>query len=214
MSDRDGGSSAWRRRQRRLRSVLRHVRQIVAVELAALHHSRDVGPAQHVGLRAQKTANSPIARLGVLKDPEPQGLTVDDAPRAVLSVLVVRPKMLGIMAGTDQKNSYAVHPFRDAEAFSHGPKQVVDIPFVTQRLIPMVMVILEISQLLVDKVVDAPIMQVVPVARVSQVLVVKITVVIPQLRWTRSFTCPLCASRRHPCRDAEAVSHGPGLCRP
>ena len=36
------GTSAMRRRQRRLRAVLRHERQTVAMELAAaLHHSRD-----------------------------------------------------------------------------------------------------------------------------------------------------------------------------
>ena len=48
-----------RRRQRRLRSWLRHERQTVAMELAAaLHHSRDVGPGTHAGLRAQKAASS------------------------------------------------------------------------------------------------------------------------------------------------------------
>ena len=36
---------------------------------AAFHHSRDVVPAQHVGQRAQKTANSAGARPGVLKNP-------------------------------------------------------------------------------------------------------------------------------------------------
>ena len=40
---------------------------------AALHHNCEVGLAQHVGLRAQKTANSAGARPGVLKDPEQQG---------------------------------------------------------------------------------------------------------------------------------------------
>ena len=42
--------SAWRRRQRRLRSMLRHERQTVAMELAAaLHHRRDAGSGTHVG---------------------------------------------------------------------------------------------------------------------------------------------------------------------
>ena len=53
--------------------------------------------------------------------------------------------------------------------------KVVDTPFVTWRLISMVLFD-------VDKAVDAPIFQGVPVARVSKVLVVKITVVIPQLQ--------------------------------
>ena len=51
----------------RLRSMLRQV--------ATLHHSRDVGPAQHVGLRAQKTANSAGVRPGVLEDPGPRSET-------------------------------------------------------------------------------------------------------------------------------------------
>ena len=51
--------------------MLRHELQTVAMELAAaLHHSRDVGPGTHVGLRAQKTASSG-QRPGVLTEPEP-----------------------------------------------------------------------------------------------------------------------------------------------
>ena len=66
------GTSAWRRRQRRLRSWLRHERQTVAMELAAaLHHSRDVGPGTHAGLRAQ-TAPPPGSRPGILAEPGPQ----------------------------------------------------------------------------------------------------------------------------------------------
>ena len=93
MSDRDGGSSAWRRRQRRLRSMLRHERQTVAMELAAaLHHSRDVGPGVNAGLRAQTTASSG-KRPGVLTEPEPQGGAVTvgyvaaPVPTLALSVL-------------------------------------------------------------------------------------------------------------------------------
>ena len=52
--------AAFRRRQRRLRSWLRHERQSVAMELAAaLHHSRDArSEVVHVALRGQKTASS------------------------------------------------------------------------------------------------------------------------------------------------------------
>ena len=54
-----GTSSAMRRSQRRLRAILRHEQQTVAMELAAaLHHSRDAGPGTYAGLRAQKTASS------------------------------------------------------------------------------------------------------------------------------------------------------------
>ena len=54
MADRAG--AAKRRRERRLRSWLRHERMTVAAELsAALHHSRDGGQVKYDGLRAQKT---------------------------------------------------------------------------------------------------------------------------------------------------------------
>ena len=73
MSDREGGSSAWRRRQRRLRSWWRHERMTVAAKLAvALHHSRGVGPpVPHEALRGQTPASSGGRRPGVLKEPEP-----------------------------------------------------------------------------------------------------------------------------------------------
>ena len=57
------GAGAKRRRERRLRAMLRHERQTVAMELAAAHHhSRDGAP---------KTASSGGRRPGVLKEPEP-----------------------------------------------------------------------------------------------------------------------------------------------
>ena len=64
--------AAKRRRERRLRAMLRHERQTVAMELAAaLHHSRDGGRVTYHGLRAPKTASSGGRRPGVLKEPEP-----------------------------------------------------------------------------------------------------------------------------------------------
>ena len=54
-----GAGAAKRRRERRLRAMLRHERQTVAMELAAaLHHSRDGGRVTNYGLRAPKTASS------------------------------------------------------------------------------------------------------------------------------------------------------------
>ena len=51
--------AAWRRRQRRLRSMPRHERQTVRMELAAaLHHSWGGGLGTHEGLRAPKTASA------------------------------------------------------------------------------------------------------------------------------------------------------------
>ena len=75
--------AAWPRRQRRLRSMLRHERQTVAMALAeSLHHSvqgpekararEEAEQAQHQAQRGQTTP-PPRTRPGVLKDPEPQG---------------------------------------------------------------------------------------------------------------------------------------------
>ena len=72
--------AARRRRERRLRSMLRHERQTVAMELAAaLHHSRDVGPGKYDGLRAQTTASSGTRPEPLEEVSEPQGLSA--APR-------------------------------------------------------------------------------------------------------------------------------------
>ena len=58
--ERDAGSPR-RRRERRLRSWLRHERMTVAAELsAALHHSRGGGREQYVGLRAQKSDSAAV----------------------------------------------------------------------------------------------------------------------------------------------------------
>ena len=72
----DTATAAARRRQRRLRSWLKHEGQTVAMELAAaLHHSRDGGRVTNCGLRAPK-AGSSGQRPGVLTEPEPQGRAV------------------------------------------------------------------------------------------------------------------------------------------
>ena len=48
------------------------------------------------------------------------GFTGDEAPCALFSFPVVRPKMRDIMASMDEKDNQAVHPCRGAEADSHG----------------------------------------------------------------------------------------------
>ena len=69
--------AARRRRERRLRSMLRHNRQTVAMELAAtLHHSRDVGPEKNDGLRAQTTASSGKRPAPLEEVAEPQAKLV------------------------------------------------------------------------------------------------------------------------------------------
>ena len=91
----DGTGAAKRRRERRLRSWLRHERMTVAAELAvALHHSRDVGPGTHVGLRAQKTASSGGRRPGVLKEPVPP-VVVEHAARPCSGVPLLAIPCLG-----------------------------------------------------------------------------------------------------------------------
>ena len=73
--DCDGPSSARRRRrERRLRSWLRHERMTVAAALAeALHHSSlKVGAAPNNAPRSQKTARAGGEHPGVLKEPEVQ----------------------------------------------------------------------------------------------------------------------------------------------
>ena len=74
MADGAGTSSARRRRERRLRSWLKHERMTVAMELAAAtHHSSPKGgwpDTTHDALRGQKTASSAGAHPGVLKEPE------------------------------------------------------------------------------------------------------------------------------------------------
>ena len=79
----DSGTAAARRRQRRLRSWLRHERMTVAMTLAEMtHHTAPRGPKmrrvgevveheKHVGLRAQKPP-LPGVRPGSLLDPGPQ----------------------------------------------------------------------------------------------------------------------------------------------
>ena len=66
--------AAKRRRERRLRSMLRHERQTVAMELAAaLHHSRDArSDVAHGALRGQKTASSGMRPepLGEVSEPQ------------------------------------------------------------------------------------------------------------------------------------------------
>ena len=84
----DGAGAAKRRRERRLRAMLRHERQTVAMELAAaLHHSRDGGRVTHCGLRAPETASSGGWRPGVLKEPEPPNV-VDRVLRRTVGQIV------------------------------------------------------------------------------------------------------------------------------
>ena len=72
--ERASGTSARRRRERRLRSWAKHERMSIAVALAEnFHHSRQkVEGNASDGLRAQKSARAAGYHPGVLKDPEVQ----------------------------------------------------------------------------------------------------------------------------------------------
>ena len=89
------GTSASRRRQRRLRSWLRNERQTVAMELAAaLHHSRDArSNVVHSALLGQKTASSGTrpAPLKEVSEPQGEAATVGNVAGPVPSV--ARPAM-------------------------------------------------------------------------------------------------------------------------
>ena len=75
--------AAWRRRQRRLRSMLRHERQTVRMELAAaLHHSWGGGLETYEGLRAQKTASAGPAEYFELSSDD--GRPAGERPAALL----------------------------------------------------------------------------------------------------------------------------------
>ena len=102
MSDRDGGSSAMRRRQRRLRSWLRHVRQTVTMELAAaLHHSRDArSEVAHEALRGHKTASSGSRPEPLQEVSEPQVGAVTVGYVAVQGLLLSAPMLADTAADT------------------------------------------------------------------------------------------------------------------
>ena len=69
--------AAWRRRQRRLRSMLRHERQTVA---AALHHLRGEELVTNDGLRAQRTASARPAEFYDLSSDEGRPAGVERPP--------------------------------------------------------------------------------------------------------------------------------------
>ena len=101
MADRacSGVGSARRRRERRLRAMLRHERQTVAMELAAtLHHSRDVGPGTNDGLRAQTTASSGKRPAPLEEVAEPQGGAVTVGYKAALGPLLSAPVLADTVA--------------------------------------------------------------------------------------------------------------------
>ena len=120
-------ASLKRRRERRLRSMLRHERQTVAIELAAaLHYSRDVGPGAHVGLRAQKTASSGGRRPGVLQEPEPPNVVDRVLRRTVDQIVDAVPGLPALDAPVPQMVDQLLSFLTALDSFV--PEQVVDVP--------------------------------------------------------------------------------------
>ena len=129
-----GTSAVKRRRERRLRSMLRHERQTVAMELAAaLHHSRDVGPGTHVGLRAQKTASSGVRRPGVLMEPEPPNV-VDRVLRRTVDQLAGAAPMVQVLdTPVPQMVEQLLEVLRRVDI--EVPVQVIEVPKISQDCI-------------------------------------------------------------------------------
>ena len=131
-ADRAHGSSgsAKRRRERRLRAMLRHERQTVAMELAAaLHHSRDGGRETYYGLRAPKTASSG-GRPGVLKEPEPPNV-VDRVLRRTVDQLADAAPMVQVLdTPVPQMVEQLLEVLRRLDI--EVPAQVIEVPKISQ----------------------------------------------------------------------------------
>ena len=124
-----GTSSARRRRERRLRSWLRHERMTVAMELAAAtHHSSPKGGwpgATHDALRGQTTASSGGRRPGVLKEPEPPNV-VERVQRHILEQTVSAPGLQILDAPVPQTVDQLVTALSHVDSFV--PEQVIEVP--------------------------------------------------------------------------------------
>ena len=122
--------SARRRRERLLRSFLRHERMTVRMELAvALHHSRDGGRESYYGLRAPKTASSE-GRPGVLKEPEPPNV-VDRVQRHTVEQRIEHTPLVQILdAPVPQKVEQLLEVLRRLDV--EVPAQVSEVPKISQ----------------------------------------------------------------------------------
>ena len=117
--------AAWRRRQRRLRSMLRHERQTVAMELAAaLHHSWGGGLGMNVGQWAHKTASAgPAEYFDLFSD--------DGRPEQLVEVPTECGYALAVLASKVFSRREIRRFLSGLGSTASGSGQVVDIP-VTQ----------------------------------------------------------------------------------
>ena len=131
-ADRAHGSSgsAKRRRERRLRAMLRHERQTVAMELAAaLHQSRDGGRQTYYGLRAPRTASSG-GRPGVLKEPEPPNMVDRVLRRTVDQLADAAPVVQVLDTPVPQMVEQLLEVLRRLDI--EVPAQVIEVPKISQ----------------------------------------------------------------------------------
>ena len=128
-----GTSSARRRRERRLRSMLRHERMAVAMALAeALHHSsglKVMERAQHAALRGQETGT----RAG-LAGPAPVTDYVAPAPAVFVAAPV--PRVVGSLPPGEVFAAPVVDQVHQEQlAASEIPENLVEFPVVHEQVI-------------------------------------------------------------------------------
>ena len=126
------GGSAVRRRERRLRSFWRHEQMAVQMALATVtHHSFQVGTA-HDALRSQK----PVTSAGGMRPPPLfEGRPQVRVQRHTVEQRIEHTPYLQILdAPVPQKVEQLVDSFKDLD--SHVPVQVIEVPKISQDIIP------------------------------------------------------------------------------
>ena len=165
-----GTGSARRRRERRLRSFLRHERMTVRMELAAaLHHSsfRGSGPVTYDAPRSQRTANSRVdSVLFDLFDEDIEGAQPDriatlSGPQArvqrhtveqIVDAVPLVPLLDDPVPQTVEQLQDVLQFFDRLSAFS---ELVIEVPKIYTEDVPM-RAVLRATQL-VDQLVEAPV---------------------------------------------------------
>ena len=150
----DGAGAAKRRRERRLRAMLRHERQTVAMELAAaLHQSRDGGRDTYNGLRAPKTASSGGWRPGVLKEPEPPNVVERVLRHTVDQIVVAVPLVPLLDDPVPQTVDTVLEFFRSLDL--PVDEQVIAVPKISTDRVSQRLVERRLPQM-VEQLVDVP----------------------------------------------------------
>ena len=164
-----GSGSARRRRERQLRSFLRHERMAVRVELAAaLHHSsfRGAGPETHDAPRSQRTANSRVdSVLFDQFDEDTEGARPDriatlSGPQARVQRRTVQQIVdaVSLVPLLDDSVPQMVEQLPDVlrffDRFATVPEQVIAVPKIYTESVPT-RAVLRATQL-VEQLVEVP----------------------------------------------------------